>query len=116
MAHDLADVLVDQDNSWQADSMIPIEQLFARLPATSQSDDNLLALICNEVCLRIRRGDKPQLQEYQQRFPELSDQLAIQWQIDQWLVDGFSTSLLSGFNGSFLSATQSMPPSCRLLR
>src|SRR5204863_8064600 len=45
--------------------------------------DGLLDLIYNEVMLRGQRGEVPKLEEYVGRFPELADQLRIQFQIDR---------------------------------
>ncbi len=104
---DLSQLLVDQEADWQKGKPQTLEEISSRLRVESRSPDNLLALICNEVCLRIRAGEKPTLEEYQKRFPEFSNDLAIQWEIDQWIVEGFSSSLLAGVDGSLLTEQQS---------
>ncbi len=87
----LEELLRAQADSWQSGEPLAIEQLIAKissLPQNAASDQNewLMALISHEVVLRERAGQTPILSEYQQRYPDLSNELAIQWQIDR-LID-----------------------------
>jgi WD40 repeat protein len=52
-----------------------VEAYRAAHPALAGDDEALLDLICHEVRLRREQGEAPDVAEYQQRFPELHDQL-----------------------------------------
>lgn len=75
-----------QERLWADGQRPAIEDLLAdnHVPR-DQLDQILLELIVNEVLLREQQGEEPTLDEYQYRFPELSEPLAIQWQIDHLL-------------------------------
>lgn len=89
---ELEGLLRRQTDGWSRAQPTTIEELLhGSLLATElssvQSQDWLMALISNEVALRERAGERPSLMEYQQRFPNLSEALAIQWQFDRLLED-----------------------------
>lgn len=89
---ELEELLRRQTDGWSRDQPTSIEELVIGStltcePTTDQSQDWLMALISNEVALRERAGERPSLSEYQLRFPDLSEALSIQWQLDRLLED-----------------------------
>ncbi|MFO0941310.1 MAG: protein kinase [Pirellulales bacterium] len=87
-----ASALGKQEWFWHKGSPVSIESIINSAP-NPLSNDQQLSLICNEVYLRETAGQKPTLEEYQQRFTHLAKALEIQWQIDHMLcpVQGEST-------------------------
>ncbi len=81
----LEDLLSRQEAAWRSGQRITIETLIVELATEEDRDSVLLDLICHEVVLRELAGEKPALEEYQLRFPELAKSLSIQWEIDQLL-------------------------------
>ena len=89
------DLIHRQTESWRTEQPLSIEDLVARFTpedithkeslSASVHSNYLLELICNEVALREECGESPTLQEYQDRFPYVSDTLKIQWDIDRLL-------------------------------
>ncbi len=63
-----------------------LAEQFAGQSIESFNKDDLLSLICSEDALRRKQGEQPTLQEYQSRFPQLSDELAVQWEINAMLL------------------------------
>jgi eukaryotic-like serine/threonine-protein kinase len=93
VAHLVAEILDRQDRAWRTGTRLSIDQILDENPSIAGETGSILDLIHNEVFLRKELGQKPELQEYQQRFPNLSDSLRIQWEVDQWL---FSESARDG--------------------
>src|SRR5436190_794858 len=79
----LALLLLEQRKHWLNEQRMLVEAYVARFPTLKTDTDGLLDLIYNEVMLRGQRGEVPTLEEYVGRFPELADQLRIQFQIDR---------------------------------
>src|SRR5262249_5879460 len=52
-------------------------------PALRCDEDAMLDLIYQEIVLREERGEAPQLEEYQERFPALASHLALLFALDQ---------------------------------
>lgn len=86
-----------QESSWRRGDPVTIESIINSVP-NQLSNDQQLSLICNEVFLRESAGQKPTLEEYQQRFAHLAKALEIQWRIDHMLypMDQASTVVESG--------------------
>lgn len=80
-------LLQNQQTAWMNGGRPKIEDLLAdsQDDRESQSSDRLLCLICNEVFLREQSGETPNVIEYQERFPQYAEAIAIQWQIDHLL-------------------------------
>jgi WD40 repeat protein/serine/threonine protein kinase len=51
----------------------------------SDQANSLLDVIYQEILARERRGEKPQLEEYVHRYPQLASQLRLQFEVDQAL-------------------------------
>ena len=75
----------DQSTRWRRGQGIPAEVYFAQLPELASHDEEALVLICGEVELRRELGDQPALAEYQRRFPKLTDELALQFDVSRLL-------------------------------
>ncbi|MEO8268197.1 MAG: serine/threonine-protein kinase [Aureliella sp.] len=83
-------LLQQQSDGWLSGDRPAIERLLESFTATdapspSDVEEHLMALISNEVALREQLGEQPSLAEYQQRFPQLSQPLSIQWWVDRLL-------------------------------
>lgn len=76
-----------QEQAWHGGEHIPLEQLLAELPPTTDRQEAILELVHNEVALREHVGESPQLEEYLARFPEAAEALRTQWEIDALLSD-----------------------------
>ena len=76
-------LLVDQKRCWLQGERVLVEEYCQQLPSLRNDTESLLDLIYSEVLLRERRGEQPTLAEYVERFPDLADQLRIQFELDQ---------------------------------
>jgi hypothetical protein len=65
-----------QRDGWGHGERPLVEALVAAEPALADDRDGLLELVCNELDLRARAGETPQLEEYGRRFPGLGDSSA----------------------------------------
>ena len=74
---------IDQSGRWGSGAGVLVEEYFAQLPELRADDEESLIFICGEMQLRSALGAVPSLEEYQHRFPELSDQLAIQFSVNK---------------------------------
>jgi WD40 repeat protein/predicted Ser/Thr protein kinase len=101
---DMEKLIFQQTSWWKSGERRLIERLMVenRIPLESLSCEDLLNLVCNEVRLRELVGELVTLDEYQERFPQFSDELATQWMISDFfndssaLRDGETTSAISG--------------------
>lgn len=84
-------LLAVQNADWEKGNRRSVEELMSScLVDTNASpqqfyNNQRMYLICNEVFLREQNGESPTLEEYQARFPELSEALRVQWEIDSIL-------------------------------
>ena len=76
-------LLVDQKRRWLQGERVLVEEYCRQLPSLRNDTESLLDLIYSEVLLRERRGEQPTLAEYVERFPDVADQLRIQFELDQ---------------------------------
>jgi putative methionine-R-sulfoxide reductase with GAF domain len=79
-----AQVLDVQRQRWRQGERVPVEALVHE-QALAGASEVVLDLIYNEIMLREQDGDRPQLEEYVQRFPELASELAVQFEVDRAL-------------------------------
>jgi WD40 repeat protein len=89
----------DQRLRWQAGERAPAEGYVAALPDASTED--ALLLIYGEVLLRAARGEAVALDEYQRRFPQYAEPLALQFDLHR---------ALEGLTGSPAGAPATLPP------
>lgn len=64
---------------------VTVEHLVRCYPALAADREAILQLIYNEVLLREAQGERPRLEEYQSRFPALSRELTLQFEVHQGL-------------------------------
>src|SRR5947207_10875009 len=81
----LEQLIADQRRRWQASDREPVERYLEQRPALRDDAEAVLHLIFNEVVLREHRGESPQAEEYQARFPQLAEQLALQFALHRAL-------------------------------
>lgn len=74
--------LAQQREQWLKGYRVRPEDLTANICDEQTRRNVLLELIHNEVILREESGELPTLAEYQQRYPEHSEDLRIQWTLD----------------------------------
>jgi eukaryotic-like serine/threonine-protein kinase len=120
----LEQALEEQRKQWRQGQRLTVESLLERHPVFGSDHEALLDLVYHEVVLREQAGEKPALEEYQQRFPELSDKLALQFEVDRALEQDRSRapSTNLGAGGQFtavasdLSATRPALPGYEIQR
>jgi serine/threonine-protein kinase len=79
-------LLADQRARWARGERVSAEEYLRAEP--SLSSEIVLDLLYNEVVLRQDRGELPALGEYQARFPELSEDLRLMFEVDEALGSG----------------------------
>jgi eukaryotic-like serine/threonine-protein kinase len=84
-APDLANIMEEQRQRWRRGERVTVESLLLLRPDLGSNREALLDLVYHEILLREQNGQAPELKEYQRRFPELSDDLALQFEVDQAL-------------------------------
>jgi predicted Ser/Thr protein kinase len=65
----------EQRQAWMRGQQVPVESYLGRYPALGNDSEVLLDLIYQEFCLRVEMGGRPDPQEYQRRFPDLTEEL-----------------------------------------
>jgi tetratricopeptide (TPR) repeat protein/predicted Ser/Thr protein kinase len=73
----------DQCERWRSGNNVLAETYFELLPELRANHEDAIVLVCGEMLLRREAGDSFVLEEYQGRFAELADDLAMQFEIDQ---------------------------------
>jgi len=83
----LAAVLrVDQCHRWQAGEDVRAEIYLQRYPKILAEPDHAIDLIFNELLIRERLGDSPDVEEYARRFPQYAEVLKAQIELHEALV------------------------------
>lgn len=77
----------DQSDRWRRGDRTAAEEYFLQLPELSADREESLVMICGELRLRREIGERPEIGEYQQRFPGLANEIAIQFDVDLILDD-----------------------------
>jgi WD40 repeat protein len=80
---------------WQGGHRVGVEALLARLPRLRGDGEVLLHLIDAEVSLREEAGERPDVAEYQQRFPHVAESLARQMAVREVLREPFFREVVS---------------------
>src|SRR5262245_59188769 len=75
----------DQRLRWGLGERVSVEAYLDRQPALRADPEAVLNLIYNEVVLRGEAGERPGLDEYLRRFPELAEDLRVQFELDSAL-------------------------------
>src|SRR6266849_1976209 len=81
----LMQTLEEQRECWRQGERVLVETFLERQPSLGADREGMLDLIYNEIMLREEEGDRPRLEEYRQRFPQLADELAMQFEVDRAL-------------------------------
>jgi serine/threonine protein kinase/Leucine-rich repeat (LRR) protein len=79
----LAALLADQANGWRLGQGLPVETYLQQQPTLRDQPAAVLDLIYQEIVLREANGEVPALDEYLQRFPHLTRELKLQFEIEQ---------------------------------
>jgi tetratricopeptide (TPR) repeat protein len=85
-------LLDDQSGCWRRGEQ-PLAEVFLGRRPGMVGDDAALDLICHEILLRIRGGERPTLEEYARRFPRYARQLAAHFEVHQVLLAEASPGL-----------------------
>jgi serine/threonine protein kinase len=78
-------VLVDQRTRWHQGERTLVEVYLSQQPELLANTEGVLDLIAHEILLRQERGERPQVIEYQRRFPELAVQIQVQFEVERHL-------------------------------
>ena len=79
-ASELVSVLrFNQRERWRRGNRALVEEYLRQLPELRDNSEGILDLVLHEVHLREEDGERPQLDEYLERFPELAAQLRRQF-------------------------------------
>ncbi len=81
----VAVLLTDQQQRWLRGDRALVESYIVRHPSLQTHREGLLDLIYHEVLLREERGEEVHIGDYQQRFPELTDDLQLLFEVHQGL-------------------------------
>ncbi len=95
-----ADLLQSQSECWLRGEPLPVEIYLQLYPALQADRELVLDLVCHEILLRQRRGERPQPEEYYRRFPDAAEDLRTQFDVQRALsagVQGLAT--ISGLQG-----------------
>ncbi len=78
----LSRLLIEQRQRWLRGERILVEELSGGFATAATHGDVLLDLIYQEVLLREQHGERPHVDEYVRRFPYLTDELRVQFELD----------------------------------
>jgi hypothetical protein len=81
----LAAMLDEQRRTWRRGERVLVESFLTRVPELKTDRSGQLDLIYNEIVLREEVGERASHQEYLERFPDLRDDLALQFEVDRAL-------------------------------
>ena len=72
----------DQSERWEQGAGVPVERYFELLPELQEEAEDALVLICGEARSRRQVGETLELAHFARRFPEMTDDLAAQFDLD----------------------------------
>jgi hypothetical protein len=75
----------DQAQRWRAGQRPRAEAYLEAFPALATSAEDALVLVWGEVLLRLELGETPDLPEYRDRFPQHTEALAVQFELQRHL-------------------------------
>jgi serine/threonine protein kinase len=85
LAELLEQLLIEQRRRFLAGDRVPVEDLVATYPQLAQDAHGLVELIYAEFWLREQAGERPDPEEYLRGFPQVRDQLVVQFEVHQAL-------------------------------
>jgi hypothetical protein len=74
--------LLAQCFAWRSGQRLTIEELLAQHAHLAGNIDSVLDLIYQEIVLREEAGERPRLEDYSSRFPNLVEPLRLQFEVD----------------------------------
>jgi uncharacterized DUF497 family protein len=89
-------LLAEQSRCWRGSQAFRVEDLLARHISLADDREALLQLVYHEVLLRERRGERPSIEEYVGRFPNLADALREQFAIHKAIGDAIQPTDAGG--------------------
>lgn len=81
-------IRIEQKAQWDLGTRLPIEGWIEKYESFLTDADDQLVLILGEVEMRRASGEKPELKEYQQRFPNLAELLELPFELMQDMAGG----------------------------
>src|SRR6202451_1496948 len=72
----------DQSERWRRGAGVTAESYFELFPELREEREEALVLVCGEVRLRCEMGERVALEDFARRFPDLADDLGIQFELD----------------------------------
>jgi tetratricopeptide (TPR) repeat protein len=85
-------LLLDQHERWQRGERVLVEAYLERDLQLRSDTEVILDLVYHEIVLREERGETPRLEEYLARFPRLSDQLRLHFEVHQAIRSGAASA------------------------
>jgi len=76
-------LLAEQRRRWLEGERISVEELSRSDGPSTVDNETVLDLIYQEVLLREQHGEHPGIEEYAKRFPQLTEELRIQFELDR---------------------------------
>jgi predicted Ser/Thr protein kinase len=83
---------VDQFQRWQAGERVPAESYLRRHPALRAEAEAAVDLVYAEFLLREQLGERPEVAEYERRFPEYADVLRAQAELHRAMASERATA------------------------
>src|SRR3954463_10265323 len=77
----------DQPLRWGRGERVPVESYLEQSPALKQDAEAVLDLILGEIILREEVGERPRLDEFLGRFPDLEAPLRLQFEVHRAIED-----------------------------
>jgi serine/threonine-protein kinase len=72
----------DQSERFGRGAGVPAETYFELLPELSENKEEALVLVCGEIRSRCATGERVALADFARRFPDLADELEVQFELD----------------------------------
>jgi serine/threonine-protein kinase len=102
---------IDQWQRWRAGERIPAEDYLRRYPAVETDSEQAVELIYGEFLVREDLGERPQVEEYLQRFSSYAEQLREQFHLHRELEADSNQSDASS-PGPSIAPTLEQPQTC----
>jgi tetratricopeptide (TPR) repeat protein/tRNA A-37 threonylcarbamoyl transferase component Bud32 len=89
-------LLKHQRNAWRRGEPVAVETYLAQQPLLMADAQAILDLIYNEIVLREEVGESPRLEEYVSRFPRLTHELELQFEVEKAIQNESSVNIEGG--------------------
>jgi hypothetical protein len=81
-------VRADRRRRWEKGERVPVETYLQEHPCLAADPERVLDLVYDEVLLREEFGEKPLVEEYVGRFPQLAAQLQPLFEVHRAVAEG----------------------------